>query len=51
MIEDDVAVAGLLTNDDILSEAINEDENYCSDDSRDKPLLCHTVQEAAGPSL
>ncbi|KAH7949715.1 hypothetical protein HPB49_014550 [Dermacentor silvarum] len=45
-----VAVAGPLTDDDILSEVLEEDQNHCSDDDgQDEPPTRRrrTVQEAA----
>ncbi|KAL3201713.1 hypothetical protein MRX96_042852 [Rhipicephalus microplus] len=44
-----VAVAGPLTDDDILSEVLEEDQNHCSDDDgQDEPTRRHrTMQEAA----
>ncbi|KAH8032511.1 hypothetical protein HPB51_025964 [Rhipicephalus microplus] len=44
-----VAVAGPLTDDDILSEVLEEDQNHCSDDDgQDEPTRRqHIVQEAA----
>ncbi|KAH7984447.1 hypothetical protein HPB52_020893 [Rhipicephalus sanguineus] len=48
-IDYDVAVAGPLTDDDILSEVLEEDQNHCSDDDgQDEPIRRRrTVQEAA----
>ncbi|KAH7956630.1 hypothetical protein HPB52_011211 [Rhipicephalus sanguineus] len=47
-IDDDVAVAGLLTDDDILSEVLTKDQNHCSDDdTQDEPMRHRTLQEAA----
>uniref|UniRef100_A0A1E1X330 Putative tigger transposable element n=1 Tax=Amblyomma aureolatum TaxID=187763 RepID=A0A1E1X330_9ACAR len=46
-IDDDAAVAGLLTDADILSEVLDGDENHSDEDDRDPPSRRRTVQEAA----
>lgn len=46
-VDDCGAIAGLLNDDDILSEVLEEDQNHCSDaDTQDEPTRHRTVQKA-----
>lgn len=46
-VDDFGAIAGLLNDDDILSEVLEEDQNHCSDDdTQDEPTRHRTVQKA-----